>query len=301
MKYLALNIDFETNELSSLEKIIEAANPCSFVIKSISEQSGSEEIYETRPGEMRLWDKCTLTAFFALDQDIKSLRKDLFRFDSKISERVTIEFVDFENLTGTDAEAEIDKEIGERLRLRSKKFKIHHIDHPDSFTVYMDPGLAFGSGRHATTELCLQWLAENELRSKKIMDYGCGSGILGIAASAMGASSTCVDYDDQALVATSQNAEFNDLTSSNLVVEHSSKFDFELHKQCFDVVVANILARPLMDLAEQLRSLMAKEGTLILSGILEDQIDVVQASYSRLNFREPLIRDGWVRLEAIEE
>lgn len=301
MKYLALNIDFETNELSSLEKIIEAANPFSLVIKSISEQSGSEEIYETRPGEMRLWDNCTLTAFFSLDQDIKTLRKDLFRYDSAISDRVSIEFVDLEDSAATEAEAEIDKEIGARLRLRSKKFKTDHIDYTDIFTVYMDPGLAFGSGRHATTELCLQWLAEKELRSKKILDYGCGSGILGIAASVMGATSTCVDYDDQALVATSQNAEFNGLTSSNLVVEHSSKFDCELHKQYFDVVVANILARPLMDLADQLRSLMAKEGTIILSGILEDQIDIVQDSYSGLRFGEPFIRDGWVRLEAIEE
>ena len=297
MKYLALSIDFETDELFSLEKMIEVAKPLSLVIKSISDQSGTEEIYEPRPGEIRLWDKCTLTAYFSLGQDMKALRKDLFQYDSQISDRVTIEFVDIEQSPSSDTAAEINKVIGENLHLKSKKFKTQDIDQLNSFTVYMDPGLAFGSGRHATTELCLQWLAEHELWSKKIMDYGCGSGILGIAASVMGATSTCVDYDDQALTATSQNAQFNGLTSSNLVVEHTTKFDFELHKSCFDVVVANILAGPLTELADQLQSLLAKEGTLILSGISEDQIDLVQEAYSGLSFREPLVRDGWVRLE----
>jgi ribosomal protein L11 methyltransferase len=301
LKCLALSIDFETDELPSLEKVIEAAKPFSFVIKSISNHSGAREIYETRPGEVRLWDKCTLTAYFSLSQDIKALRKDLFRYDAKISDRVTVEFVDLEELLASDTEAEIDKLIGKKLQLRSKKFKSQNSDQFGSFKVYMDPGLAFGSGRHATTELCLEWLAENELWSQNVMDYGCGSGILGIAASVMGAKSTCVDYDDQALTATSQNAEFNNLTSRNLVVEHSSTFDFELHRGCFDVVVANILARPLMDLADQLQSLLAEDGTLVLSGILENQIDVVQDSYPELSFKNPVVMDGWVRLEARQD
>ncbi len=298
MKCIALSIDFETDELSSLEKVIETAKPLSFAIKSLSNDSEIEEIFETTPGEVRLWGKCTLIAYFPLDQDMKALRKDLFYFDSKFSDRVSIEFIDLEKSRTNDTETEIDRVIGGRLHLKSKKFKSPNTDQLSHFTLYMDPGLAFGSGRHATTELCLQWLAENELGSKKMLDYGCGSGILGIAASLMGARSTCVDYDDQALTATSQNAEFNGLTMSNLVVEHSTKFDMDLHRGCFDVVVANILARPLIELADQLQSLLVEKGVLILSGILEDQIDFVQDAYSNLSFRKPLVKDGWVRLEA---
>jgi ribosomal protein L11 methyltransferase len=165
---------------------------------------------------------------------------------------------------------------------------------PDAgaINLVLDPGLAFGTGSHPTTFLCLQWLTETLHGGETLLDYGCGSGILGIAAAKLGAKSVLgVDIDDNALMAARDNAASNGVT---LELRHSK----EQLDEVFDIVVANILTNPLCVLAPLLAGRVAPGGRIALSGVLAAQADMVIAAY------EPLIalrvgaeHDGWVRLE----
>jgi len=156
--------------------------------------------------------------------------------------------------------------------------------------VELDPGLAFGTGTHATTALCLTWLESNNLTGRVLVDYGCGSGILGIAALKLGARRVhAIDIDAQAQIATRSNAARNGV---------SDRLTFDAPQPgTVDVLVANILAGPLVDLAASLQGLMLPRSELALSGILLDQVDTVTAAY-RPWFDIGLTgsRDGWALL-----
>ncbi|MES1952575.1 ribosomal protein L11 methyltransferase [Salinisphaera sp. S4-8] len=163
----------------------------------------------------------------------------------------------------------------------------------DAVVVRLDPGLAFGTGTHPTTALCLGWLAEADLAGKQVLDYGCGSGILAVAAARLGAASvTAVDIDDQAVRATRENAKRNGVLDRI----HTPALD-AIGDREFDIVLANILAKPLIALAPTLTAHAAPGAPLVLSGLLTRQIDDVQNAYTRaFTFTEPAIEDDWVRL-----
>ena len=298
MKYLSISIDVKADEVEDLEAIIEGYGCLACVISSSKEESGVEEIYETAPGEFRLWLTNKLIAYFAIDQNITGLGDQLSGFDPDISRRMSFDYVELDSSDSEKSIVSLHKIIGDKLHIKSKENKSQIRSETERYTLYLDPGLAFGSGEHPTTELCLEWLTDQQLRSKSVLDYGCGSGILGIAASLLGARSVCVDYDQQALVATEQNAEFNELTKNELTVMHSSKFGLEEYRGYFDVILANILAKPLIDLSQTMINLLAPGGGIVLSGVLEEQVDWVAESYKELSFGKTLIKQGWARLEA---
>jgi len=158
----------------------------------------------------------------------------------------------------------------------------------------LDPGLAFGTGTHPTTRLCLQWMDSHDFNGQTVVDYGCGSGVLGIVAAIKGAATVfCVDNDPQALTATQDNAERNGVADKLLVLA-PAEFDVV----AADVVLANILAGSLIKLAPLLLAALASEGELVLSGILEDQAaDVVEAYRIELPQIGVEIDDGWIRLQ----
>ena len=161
-----------------------------------------------------------------------------------------------------------------------------------AINLVLDPGLAFGTGSHPTTFLCLQWLCDTLRGSETLLDYGCGSGILGIAAAKLGAASVLgVDIDDNALIAARDNAANNRVA---LDLRHSRE---RLDEQ-FDIVVANILTNPLCVLAPLLAGRIAPGGRIALSGVRAIQADQVIAAYAPLiALRVGAERDGWVRLE----
>ncbi|MBK9018697.1 MAG: 50S ribosomal protein L11 methyltransferase [Sulfuritalea sp.] len=165
---------------------------------------------------------------------------------------------------------------------------------PDAAAInlVLDPGLAFGTGSHPTTFLCLQWLCDSLHGGETVLDYGCGSGILGIAAAKLGAASVLgVDIDDNALIAARDNAANNRVA---LELRHSRE---RLDEQ-FDIVVANILTNPLCVLAPLLAGRIAPGGRIALSGVLAIQAEQVIAAYAPLvALRVGAERDGWVRLE----
>ena len=164
--------------------------------------------------------------------------------------------------------------------------------------IRLDPGLAFGTGTHPTTRLCLQWIDGHDFADLKVVDFGCGSGVLGIAAAIKGAATViCVDNDPQALIATRDNAARNDVAAKLVVLTPEQFRQAMVDKGGADVVLANILAGPLVDLAPVLLESIGPGGALALSGILEEQADEVAAAYSaELTNIQKTVIDGWVLL-----
>ena len=164
---------------------------------------------------------------------------------------------------------------------------------PDAaaINIVLDPGLAFGTGAHPSTLLCLRWLAENLRRGATVLDYGCGSGILAIAAAKLGAGRvTGIDIDPQAVATSRANAASNDVLVAFGLPE-------EFSPEPVDVALANILANPLELMAPLFAARVRARGSIVLSGILEAQVDAVVAAYERwFNIAPWGMADGWVAL-----
>jgi ribosomal protein L11 methyltransferase len=168
----------------------------------------------------------------------------------------------------------------------------HAAPDPAAINLILDPGMAFGTGSHPTTRLCLEWLCDTLRGNETVLDYGCGSGILAIAAAKLGAGPVLgVDIDDNALIAAHDNATTN---AVELTLRHS-RAPLE---ETFDCVVANILTNPLCVLAPLLAARVAPGGRIALSGVLESQTEQVIAAYAPfIHLRPGATLDGWVRLE----
>lgn len=159
--------------------------------------------------------------------------------------------------------------------------------------IRLDPGLAFGSGSHATTALCLEWLTQADVAGREVIDYGCGSGILALAALALGAGGVvAVDIDEQALLATRDNATKNELGDRLTVVTPA-----EMTTGPADILLANILFNPLLQLAPQFFDVIRPQGAVVLSGILAHQAQECLERYSPwFNMKTPCFKDEWAML-----
>ncbi len=163
---------------------------------------------------------------------------------------------------------------------------------PEGANIMLDPGLAFGSGTHTTTSLCLRWLENNELGGTEAIDYGCGSGVLAIAAALLGANKVhAVDNDPQAIAATVDNSYRNNIPD-NVITAYLPE---ALPKLSSDILIANILAEPLLDLSVKFAELVKPHGKIALSGILEEQIPSILSCYKRWFDLDPtIIENDWV-------
>ncbi len=164
--------------------------------------------------------------------------------------------------------------------------------------MHLDPGMAFGTGTHATTHLCLDWISTASLNKKMIIDFGCGSGILGVATALLGAQRVfAIDHCEQALQATQENSLKNNI-SSEILSTHLPN-DPIIQEIKADTLIANILAGPILTLKNTFISLLKPNGELILSGLLEDQIDQIMDDYrTHFTFEPPKVLDGWCCLYA---
>ncbi len=251
----------------------------------------AEEILEPLPGETPLWQHTRLSAVFDDGVDVEILRghlraalgcgdlppNELRALEDKVWEREWLQHFG-------------PMRFGQKLWVSPSDQRENG---PGEVTVWLDPGLAFGTGTHPTTALCLEWLESQDVSTKTVLDYGCGSGILAIAALKLGAArAIAVDIDPQALEATNENARRNDVAGrlyATAQVEPGGP-------KC-DILMANILAGPLTDLAETIAKLTTTGGTAVLSGILQNQAGDVAAAFSqRFAVATYGIRDGWVAL-----
>lgn len=255
------------------------------------EDGGDNPLFEPGPGETPVWDEVVVTGLFEEDVDLAHVRDQLalrdftFLFVDELGDRVW----EREWLSRFEP-----MQFGSRLWVCPTG---QEIPGGDAVIMHLDPGLAFGTGTHPTTRLCLEWLDRNMTPGMTAMDYGCGSGILGIAALLLGAREVIgVDTDPQALTATMANAERNGVEDRLGVYLPNDAPAVPV-----DVLVANILAKPLIDLAEYLQGLLLPGGAIALSGVMESQQDWVADAYRSIDFQETRINDGWVCLQGIKK
>lgn len=248
-------------------------------------------VLEPLPGETPLWPVTITKGLFAAGTDLDTVRAALAEQlpdgDSATTEVLTVEDRDWVRAWLDHAEA---MQFGERLWICPTGCEVTA---PDAVIVHLDPGLAFGTGTHPSTAMCLDWLSLNDIAGKTVLDYGCGSGVLAIAALKLGARhAKAIDIDPQAITATLDNAGSN-AVSDRLVAETVDKPVDE----AVDIVLANILARPLIDLAPMLAGATKLGGRVVLAGLLERQAEEVRAAYSPwFDFEEDGRRDGWNRI-----
>ncbi|MCC7201075.1 MAG: 50S ribosomal protein L11 methyltransferase [Nitrospirae bacterium] len=167
---------------------------------------------------------------------------------------------------------------------------------PSAVNIVIDPGQAFGTGTHPTTALCLEWIDRNNLQDLEVVDYGCGSGILAIAAGKVGARHVwATDNDPDALRIADENIRKNCVESCVTVLPP------EAMKPCkADVIIANILLKPLISLAPKFADILPPGGTVVLSGLLEEQVDDIVKTYSKwFDLKRPVIKNNWALVEGI--
>lgn len=248
-------------------------------------------ILEPAPGTTPLWPQVRVTALFAADVDTAALTQSLRRRVRGLAERdFTVQRVadrPWEREWLRDFHA---MRFGRRLWVAPRH---EVVGAADAVVVSMDPGLAFGTGTHATTALCLEWLDGAALAGRRVIDYGCGSGVLAIAALKLGAAHVlAVDIDEQALAATRANAARNGV-SGRIEIGAPTQA-----REPADVLIANILAGPLIELASRFAALVTGGGDLVLSGLLAAEVDAVTVAYqSWFDMKPPRTRNEWARID----
>ena len=250
----------------------------------------SEEIFQEQPHEHQVWQSTELQALFE-DEDALNAAL-IFCKTQPYIQHYSLEQVAEKNWVEINQQNFPPILFGERLWVCPSW---HDASQLTGKILKLDPGMAFGTGTHATTALCLNFLATHDLQHKVVIDYGCGSGILALAAAILGASQVfAIDHDEQALLATHLNAEKNHVAAQLKVM---------LPKQVpflqADLVIANILANPLMELSKKLIQLTRKNGTLVLSGILAAEKQKIIDYYQQqgATFEQMQQQDEWVLLE----
>ena len=255
--------------------------------------AGDQPVLEPAPGETPLWAHTRVTGLFDAQTDIEVVKGQLRRFlRAPILPECRLTALEERDWVRAWMDNFHPMRFGRRLWICPT-----HCDPPEpaAVNIRLDPGLAFGTGTHPTTALCLDWLDGADLAGKSVLDYGCGSGILAIAAAKLGAKRVwAVDIDPQALLASDDNASENEV-EDRIELFRPAELPTSLR---VDVLLANILAGVLVRLAPEFGQRVKPGGRLALSGILEQHADAVQAVFSRdFAFDPPRRREDWVLLE----
>ncbi len=287
MPWLQLKIITPRRYVESLEDSLLASGAASVTL----EDNADQPILEPALGETPLWDNVKITGLFDAAIDIaKVTQLAERRFGNKLPEHK------WEQLEDKDWEREWMANYhaiccGNRLWICPSW---QQPPEPNKVNLMLDPGLAFGTGTHPTTFMCMQWIDGQKFTNLDVIDYGCGSGILGIATLLLGAKRVIgIDIDPQALLATTENAKRNNLSDEAMPVYLPDQYP---HSPA-DILLANILAGPLAELANTLSSLTKIGGQICLSGILGTQAQVVKAAYAHWFEFDPIAeQDEWVRI-----
>jgi ribosomal protein L11 methyltransferase len=255
--------------------------------------AGDVPLLEPLPGEEPLWPDLLVTGLFPPDIDLDELTHILAVELAMDASRIHHEVLPDRDWVRACMDDFHPIRFGQRLWIVPTW---HETPDADAVNIRLDPGLAFGTGTHPTTAMCLRWLDAHPPQDQEVLDYGCGSGILAIGALKLGAQSTwAVDIDPQAMTATRENAQRNDIPDEQLI---TGLPDVLPEDACFDLTLANILASPLMALAPALAGRTRPGGRIILAGLLDRQANDLMSCYER--WFEMCIadqQDGWTLLE----
>lgn len=275
-------------DLIATEIILDEFGACSVSMRNTEDHSLFAEGLDKFP----LWKKITLTALFENDIDTVALR-DTLEIALNTSQDISKQVLEPQHWQLAWKQGLKPMQFGKRFWICPSCFTA-----PDPFAINirLDPGLAFGTGTHPTTALCLEWLAENAPINKFVIDFGCGSGILAMTAYFLGANGIlAIDHDPLAIEAAKQNA------AQNNIPEHTINFviNDQINNQVCDVLLANVLLNPLLHIKTNFATCLRKDGKILLSGILEQQLDTLSQSYeSHFKFDRIHSKDKWVLIEA---
>lgn len=296
MNWLQITLALGTQEAAEFETVLQAHGAVAITYES----QADEVVLEPKPGEIPLWQHINLVALFSIDTNISGLNEALRVLDAEVHERLDVAFVAEEDWQQRLANHTVSAEFGGRLLLLPKIEAVAQrvVAKAEKAALYLEPGLAFGSGSHPTTRMCLEWLASHIKADQVVLDFGCGSGILAIGAALLGARVIAVDHDDQAITATRENAQFNGVSEQiqTLTLVDWGRDGSWQASEHFDVVVANILAAPLIDLAPTFSRSLRRGGSLVLAGILDHQASQVMQAYPGVKFGPTVAEDEWVCL-----
>lgn len=289
--WLQAHITAAREQAPQLELLLERCGALSVTF----EDAADEPMFEPPPGATPLWNATRVTGLFEGTTDADRLRAELDRALAGSEVSLALEVLEDRAWERAWLDNFRPMRFGRRLWVCPTG---QEVDDAAAVVVRLDPGLAFGTGTHPTTALCLEWLDGADLAGRSLIDFGCGSGILAIAAAHLGARHViAVDHDPQAVLATRNNAILNGV-EDRVQALHSDAFG----DRSADIVMANILANVLVQLAEPIRRRVMPGGTLVLSGILREQARDVAAAYAAHFSLEPAVaRDAWVRITGRRE
>jgi len=290
MAWIQIHIITDRPSVPLVELLLEGLGALSITMGDAEDEPMLEPALGTTP----LWHQTKVTGLFPDDSNPEQLSREIRnglpatapfelgveRLADQVWERVWMD--DFHPMC-----------FGQRLWIAPDG---QQPDDPNAITVHLDPGLAFGTGTHPTTALCLNWLDQADVAGSSVIDFGCGSGILSVAALLLGAGKvTAVDHDPQALQATADNAEKNQVLNKLTILDSGQPLT-----NMADITLANILATTLIELEPLLAAHTKSGGQIILSGILEEQTDsVITAFADNFQIQSPATREGWVLLHGL--
>ena len=288
MPWWQLSVGCEADELALIEELM-----LSHGAQSISIGDARDEpIFEPLPGETPLWSHSIISGLFSADH----IAEDLIQSFASVLPAHLVNSLQCQRLEDEDWKNSYQDHF-DPIQVSKRLWIVpswHEPPDAAAVNITLDPGMAFGTGSHATTALCLSWLSDTPIEAWDVIDFGCGSGILAIAALKLGASKVqAVDIDKQALLATRENCRINQIESKQIFIGEPQ----QLANHQVDLLMANILCQPLIDLSKQLTNLVKPGGKILLSGILKEQVDTLQSVYQE-NFKlDPVeCREDWARL-----
>jgi ribosomal protein L11 methyltransferase len=286
MPQLALSFPLGRRDASSAESACFEAGALAVTLTDLSD----DPVLEPAPGEIRLWPQTRVQALFDGEIEPAAAASAVSSFLD-----VPLDEIEITVLADRPWEREWLKDFHAMRFGRRLWISPHHeaVNDPNAAVVNLDPGLAFGTGTHATTALCLEWLDANLYSGARVIDYGCGSGILALAALRLGArSAACFDIDPQALLATRDNAAANGLQQHIEVYESPNELPAQV-----DIVMANILSAPLCALAAEFATRVKPGGSVVLAGLMEHEVSEVTEAYRPwFDIDRFGARDTWVCL-----
>ncbi len=296
MSWIQVAITTTRQHADEIEDRLVALGAVSVTLKDAEDKP----ILEPAPGEIRVWENTIVTGLFDAEQDKDQLRSQLDQHLNVPTDKIRFEALEDQDWSRAWMDHYHAMQFGSRLWVCP-----WHLPPPDAnaINLRLDPGLAFGTGTHPTTALCLRWLDAHIQQQHRLLDFGCGSGILAVAALLLGVEhADGVDIDEQALLASRANADANQV-SERLALFSSSDFAKRSAAQnSYDVVVANILSGPLVELAPMLAQCVKPQGDIVLSGILREQADTVSDAYSEYFEMDPAqFEEDWVMLHGCRQ
>ena len=286
MPWLQLKIEVAATAAEQLSDCLTdlGANAVTF------EDAADQAVFEPPPGETRLWQTTRVVGLFAADTDMTGIIAALRTTLDIPPSHARVDILEDQVWSRAWLEHFKPSRFGQRLWVIPSGYAPPD---PHGANLYLDPGLAFGTGTHPTTALCLKWLDAHPPEGQTVIDYGCGSGILAVAAALLGATQVdAVDHDPQALIATRENAVKN-----NTGDRVWTGLPAELRPMEADLILANILANPLIELQPRLTTRVRPGGHIVLSGILRPQLDNVLESYkNNFDIKDVNFEDDWCRI-----